>query len=293
MNPRCQAKFLVGAIVVVFGATSRMDASIYSTTVLADNPTGYWRLGEASGSTAADSSGNGNHGTYLNGVDLGQPGAIANDPDTSAGFVKADRTIIDTSLELDASSYTLEAWIKPTDTTSPPQADVIIGESSGRGQLVYNWNQPGLVAINFWTGSSFTHVASTAPVPLMEWTHVAGTWNELTKDLKLYVNGELDNSTNLPGVSPVDASTTLPIQIGGFNDTPFRTQFFNGGIDEVAYYPVELSAQQIDAHFNAAAIPEPSTMTIYLGLAICCCARFYRMRRAPLLARPAVRSTRT
>ena len=44
----------------------------YASTVLADSPVAYWRLGEASGSSAADSSGNGNGGSYAGGVTLGR-----------------------------------------------------------------------------------------------------------------------------------------------------------------------------------------------------------------------------
>src|SRR3990172_4692818 len=36
----------------------------YDQTLLALSPTGYWRLNEASGTTAADASGGGNDGTY-------------------------------------------------------------------------------------------------------------------------------------------------------------------------------------------------------------------------------------
>ena len=48
----------------------------YSSSVLADSPLAYWRLGESSGSTAADASGNGRTGSYLNTPTLGAGGAL-------------------------------------------------------------------------------------------------------------------------------------------------------------------------------------------------------------------------
>src|SRR5947209_3843975 len=48
----------------------------YSVTVLADSPAGYWRLGEKSGTVAADLSGNNLSGTYSSGVALDRPGAL-------------------------------------------------------------------------------------------------------------------------------------------------------------------------------------------------------------------------
>src|SRR5438128_6400185 len=59
----------------------------YSAVILADNPLGYWRLGESDPSQPAkDASGNGNDGTYNLGVTVGQPGAISRDSDTAVQF---------------------------------------------------------------------------------------------------------------------------------------------------------------------------------------------------------------
>jgi hypothetical protein len=67
--------------------------SIYSRTILSHSPAGYWRLGESSGSTAGDSSGNARSGSYVGGMTLGVVGAIAADNnsaiilDGSSGYV--------------------------------------------------------------------------------------------------------------------------------------------------------------------------------------------------------------
>ena len=55
----------------------------YRSAVMADSPSAYWRLGEASGTAAADQSANANGGTYAGGVALNQPGAIAGEPNTA------------------------------------------------------------------------------------------------------------------------------------------------------------------------------------------------------------------
>ena len=47
---------------------------LYDTEILADSPVGYWKLNETSGTTAYDSSGNGNNGTLHGGITLNQPG---------------------------------------------------------------------------------------------------------------------------------------------------------------------------------------------------------------------------
>ena len=88
----------VAATLIVGPGTWRAahaSGSAYSAAVLADTPAGYWRLGEASGTTAADSSGNSNTGTYNGGVTYGAASGVPVDTDTSisldgsSGYVQA------------------------------------------------------------------------------------------------------------------------------------------------------------------------------------------------------------
>ena len=51
-----------------------MAVDAFENEVMADGPVGYWRLRESPGQPAADSSQNGNHGTYNGGITLGLPG---------------------------------------------------------------------------------------------------------------------------------------------------------------------------------------------------------------------------
>ena len=73
----------------------------------------YWKFDEGSGTTAADSSGNGNTGTLINGP-LWTAGRVGN-----ALFfdgIDDNVTVLDsTSLHL-SSSFTLSAWVNPTST---------------------------------------------------------------------------------------------------------------------------------------------------------------------------------
>jgi hypothetical protein len=63
-------------------------SSSYSSTVIADGPVVYYRLGDASGATTAvDSSGNNRNGTYTLGqLVQGVSGAIVGDTDTAVTF---------------------------------------------------------------------------------------------------------------------------------------------------------------------------------------------------------------
>ena len=60
----------------------------YVDEVRADNPTAYWRLGEASGTTAQEDD-NLYDGTYQNTPTLGVAGALVTDADTAVTFAQA------------------------------------------------------------------------------------------------------------------------------------------------------------------------------------------------------------
>src|SRR5262245_23770527 len=55
----------------------------YAKIGLAKKPVGYWRLGEAAGPDAFDSSGNGHKGTYQGTPAFQERGAIAGDANTA------------------------------------------------------------------------------------------------------------------------------------------------------------------------------------------------------------------
>src|SRR5262249_29956063 len=76
----------------------------------------YLRLGEASGSVAADTSGHGRSGSYSSGITVGRTGALWGDADTAAEFQHGSVSIPDgTGLPHGDMSRTMEAWVKGTD----------------------------------------------------------------------------------------------------------------------------------------------------------------------------------
>ncbi|HEV3260444.1 MAG TPA: hypothetical protein VG013_26550, partial [Gemmataceae bacterium] len=160
---------IVAALALHMGGVGQASAD-YMQTVLADNPAGYWRLGEASGTTASDSSGNGHNGTYMGGVTLGQPGAIAGDPNTSVAF-NGTNGIVDTSFVPNVLSFTIEAWVNPATASARPQT---VAGVSGAAQLQYDYIFAGHPDIEFWDGASFRRAWTTSALPLNIWSDVVG-----------------------------------------------------------------------------------------------------------------------
>jgi hypothetical protein len=63
-----------------------VSGAAYNTTVTGDSPYLYWRLGEASGATAADATGNGRTGTYSGTFSYGATGIPNAGGDTAVSF---------------------------------------------------------------------------------------------------------------------------------------------------------------------------------------------------------------
>src|SRR5690606_28834705 len=92
--------------------------------ILADHPVAYWRLGEKTGAIAYDLSGNNYHGTYPNNVTLGQAGKFTDDADTSATF--AGSHLVTPYQQTAVTAYSVETWVKTTDTGSVPASTPLI-----------------------------------------------------------------------------------------------------------------------------------------------------------------------
>lgn len=212
----------------------------YRAVIMADNPVAYWRLGEASGTTAADSTANNNTGTYAGGYLVGQPGATKNDYATTLnnGVINVPDSA---SLRTQGATggWSMEAWIKPTALSG-------IQEFYRKG-ADYFFRSSGSDFQSFWR---FTGGANTQPqggtIPsTTNWTHVVATYDKT--NIKHYVNGALVYTV---AETRTLEFTTVALAIGA--QSSGGGEFLNGGIDEVAVYNYALTLPQIQTHYNAA-----------------------------------------
>ena len=90
------------------------------------------------------------------------------------------------------------------------------------------------------TNSGFQSVGLT----LNTWHHIAFTYTDATRTLKLYFDGSLIN-TSIGSASSNLASTSLTI--GSYLNT---SNFYLGNIDEVALWNTNLSEETIEAIYN-------------------------------------------
>jgi hypothetical protein len=113
-------QIVIDALAVTSLAPVVPASSAYGRSVLAANPSDYWRLDETSGTTAADYAGASSL-TEGTGITHQAAGALAADPDTADTFSGTSTGWAQTSTLIPApQTFTEQAWIK-TSSTSPAQ----------------------------------------------------------------------------------------------------------------------------------------------------------------------------
>ena len=238
-----------------------VSPSGYAATVIADNPLGYWRLGEASGPTALDSWGT-NNGTYFGTETFGLPGAIGGDPNTCVDFAGDGSSLVRVPYSSDMNggrdpngSWTVECWVRPDlDAATEgglfavPVASVNLNanrsgyfflEQSDGWQLRLG-NSSGY--LTGWNGAA----GSVGGVPQANtWYHLVGAYDGAAGAGYIYVNGNQVKSNQVSGFA---VNTAATFNIGDRGDgAPFA-----GRVDEVAVYSGVLPASRVLAHYSAA-----------------------------------------
>jgi len=212
-------------------------------------PVGYWKFDEGSGSTAHDSSGNGNDGIihtatwtegrvgkalYFNGIDSWVQ--VMNNP-TLSGF----------------SQITLEAWIKPDRVSFPPG---IISKCTGIAHPTYDAEY----YLGFYNNDLAFHVSNYNYIAhdvvpgaihtLGIWYHVAATWTG--DSYTMYVDGIARISGSCTP-SPTH-SNTIDVQIGR-HGSMHPGVWFQGIIDEVKIYNYARTSEEIWNDYSGGIAP--------------------------------------
>jgi outer membrane protein assembly factor BamB len=235
----------------------------YPTVILGDGPTAYYHLDDT-GSTAADSSGNGLNGSVGSSVTTGASGLLPSYTDTAMGFpgsatTAGTVTVPATSKLQPASALSLEAWLEFPAT--PPTYTFALGYGSDSAYATYGlfFRSSGQILAQFYTSGGVLEVGSTTHLSPNTVYYVAGTYDGTTG--RLYINGVQNASATLTGTFK-GYQSQYGFSIG--DDAGHSDPAFKGTIDEVAVYAGKvLTATQIQNHYVAGttgqgATPSPS-----------------------------------
>jgi hypothetical protein len=144
------------------------------------------------------------------------------------------------------SQITIEAWINARATAGDQSLVAKMGGSGGNNGYQFVLHNNSLQAMFNSPGQPWPSSTVSSP-PLIAsglWYHVAWTYDQSA--MKLYVNG-LPVATNAIGANPI-ATSTSNLRISGDDNNHV---YFNGLIDEASIYSTALSAQQIQAIYEA------------------------------------------
>lgn len=230
---------------------SNAAPSAYAEKVKADGAATFWRLGEPSGTVAYDSAGFVD-GVVGPGVTRGLAGAINADPDTATNFNgSSDSTVVSPSSTTAPDTFTAQAWIRTTTTTGGK----ILGFGSENTGTSGNYDRhiymqdDGRVVFGVYPGGVRT---LTTPTALND-----GNWHQITASLSsagmaLYVDGrQVGQDPGTTSGQPYAGYWRVGgDNIGGWPGQPSST-WFNGTIDEVAFYPTALTRATVDAQWVA------------------------------------------
>ncbi len=236
-------------------------SATYYTSVLNNHPSFYWRLGQTSGTVAADSTSHGFTGIYEPGTTLGVPGALTGNPDTATGFDGKTGLVTSSAKVTGPQTFSLEGWFKTTTNTG---GEVIgfgssqTGSSSQFDRHIYMMNDGQVV---FGVYNAGVRVIESPN------TYNDGQWHYMVATLgaagmALYLDGRLigTNATTAAaaytGYWRVGGDTLPGWNLAAWHSnsqgtTQPNSYYFKGTIDEVAVYPAALSAATAAAHYAA------------------------------------------
>ena len=247
------------------GLTPQIGKS-YPEVILSDAPLGYWRLGEAVfGFDVAFNS-----GTAGNRIDGFYRGGAVNSSEapnlsefigfetnnTSASFDgKASFVSIVPGLMNVGSAFSLTGWVRSEVPPAP-----LSGLWGQNDRFEFGFADPETLAV--WNGSALN---IPNPFPTGRWSHVAIVSDD--SRLLLYTNGVLAaTQLQLPA-----STNNASFNIGGGGVFDGGGDFFNGQIDELAFFNQALTRAQVcNQYFSA--IPkapqilrQPVSATLFAG----------------------------
>ena len=229
-------------LTLLLGVTTLTAFAQVPSYVPTNGLVGYWPFN----GNAQDESGNLNHGT-VNGATLtSDRNGVANKAysfDGSSSFIDCgNSSTISTPI-----NFTFSVWINPSS---------VVNRNSGTNINVilskyYDWNgyilgivdEQGEIRIH---KNPLTKNARTSKLSINNWVHLVAVKDDLT--LKIYLNDILIQTTDITSFNPsMTSPRSLIFGKASWNSPPLSDGYFNGKIDDVAFFNRVLSQQEITA----------------------------------------------
>ena len=195
-----------------------------------------WPLDETAGATVKDAVGK-NDGKLTGGPSFVQAkfGNGLKFTKTTGQYVEIEKA---DELEL-ADSFTTMVWVNVTSSAGRQEIFCY-------GDCYVTHIDAGVFKTYIHQGATFPRAIGKTPVETNKWYFLAATYD--SKELKLYVNGELDGSSKLPG--GVDF-LGLPLRFSNNPAAPAEAWGVQGVIDEVEIWDKPMTADEIKMAYES------------------------------------------
>lgn len=209
-----------------------------------------WAFGEGTGTTAADSSGNGNTATLVNSATWA-PGQYG------GGLLFGGNSYLTVpnspSLDIAGTHLTLEMWVNPAGGSGD---QVVMGKfwnttmTSPYYQYGLEFQNNGTIPVfEIGTPTSTIRATMSTSLPVGQWSHLAVTFDGSMA--RFYLNGNL---LNTPAMTTTITARGVDMRVGadisGF-------QFFKGTLDDVRIYNRTLDQAEVQSD-KLTPLPSPS-----------------------------------
>lgn len=221
----------------------------YPTEVLADSPLVYWRLGEPSGTSAVDASGNSHPGTIVGSPTLGAGGLVAGDADTAFTFDGTiSQRVHSTSTVRGAGTLTrfaIECLFDVPASGLFQLCELADPAGSAPDSISLSYSA-GFVSFGFQGLGPISSPVATAAISTGV-HHLVGEFTGTA--VNLYIDGELADTQPFTNGG---ALLTVANSFGAGNDPYSGGGAAVGTLDEPAFYTDLLGPARVAAHATAA-----------------------------------------
>ena len=237
---------------------------------------GHWTLDETSGASLADSSGNGNTGTWTDNDDNDVTGeTVAGMNGTAINFDGVDDIVNagnDPSLQI-TGDQTWAAWIYADSFNPGGTDDIFIAKSTTTGSgLAYQFKATEdcggqhlgiqITSDGIYGPTAATQCSATTLVT-NTWYHLTAVYSASGPSLHVYVNGVLDDGGTRGSTIPSAIhDSAAPVTLGATANSAF---IFDGIIDDARIYSSALGPNEIYSLYCATGGTCPGSTTSCTG----------------------------
>lgn len=218
----------------------------------------HWRMDETSGTTIADSSGNGNTGTLQNSMNAGTD-TVAGAVGTALAFDGADDYISianETNFDFERTDpFSISVWInRASNADEDDILEKVDDLNNFRGYAL--WMESGdddvkLDVTNSAASNQASRITDTDALTPGSWHHIVATYDgsSTAGGINIYINGSLATMVstvdNLSGTILNDDPVLLGVDVADSGCCEF-----NGSIDDARIYNRVLSPAEVTALYN-------------------------------------------